>query len=546
MCSCFGVQCQSKMNDEIDQRQKDEQATQTRAGLLNLPYMDVRTYPELPKFELLSNADMYQMHAVILQAQAGSMIIGVTTRTGQRSMNELKNRFSDYNVEFRLISDVAFRDFMRMYDPPKEVHYQDIDIKPDQQQSSVSEVSAQLDQVRADDMFSYLVTQAQKLGASDIHLENADEDVRIRFRVDGVMHEIARLNRDKFRQLMSSIAIAANVSVEATASQTGHVEFKLPNPPEGSDPVINMRVETIPTIHGQDVVLRVFTLDKDLLKLENLGLDERQRKLVDEVVAHPTGLVMSVGPTGSGKTTTLYSILSALNTPDKKIITLEDPVEYHLPGVVQIPVNTNKDEHFADKLRSILRLDPDVVMVGEIRDIDTAKAALQASLSGHLVLTTFHANDAPSALSRLLDMVGENPLFASAIRLVIAQRLVRTFNESQREPDSPDEHVLALAQKEMDSLPEGYNRPNLRESNLQKPKITPDTPFGYVGQTAVTELLTMSDGLRDMLRRPAREVTADLFAEQARKDGMVTMLQDGIIKAANGTTSLAEVYRVVG
>jgi type II secretory ATPase GspE/PulE/Tfp pilus assembly ATPase PilB-like protein len=258
-------------------------------------------------------------------------------------------------------------------------------------------------------------------------------------------------------------------------------------------------------------------------------------------------MVIVVGPTGSGKTTTLYSILNTLNSPERKIITLEDPVEYNMPGVVQIPVHGALEaESFAEKLRAVLRLDPDVVMVGEIRDKDTAKTALQGALTGHLVLTTFHASSAAAALSRMLDMVGINPLFASAMRLVMAQRLVRKLDDSTKQPYHPDETLKRQLQAVLDHLPQQAQRPNIENLTLYKPGSSDVNPFGYSGQLPIREQLLMTPGVQQLLRQPPNEITTELLAAQAVKDGMQTMLQDGVLKAIAGQTTIEEVYRVVG
>src|SRR5690606_20508747 len=218
---------------------------------------------------------------------------------------------------------------------------------------------------------------------------------------------------------------------------------------------------------GMDVVARLFNMNQEMYNLDRLGLDQMQREVVDNIISKPSGLVMVVGPTGSGKTTTLYSMLNSLNSIERKIITIEDPVEYQFEGITQIPVdnNINADQGgFANKLRAVLRLDPDIVMVGEIRDMDTAKTALQASLTGHLVLSTFHASSAAAAISRLMDTIGQNPLFVSAIRLIMAQRLVRRLDDSTKQPYTPDERTVENIKHVLESLPPDIEKPDL--SNL--------------------------------------------------------------------------------
>ena len=280
-----------------------------------------------------------------------------------------------------------------------------------------------LNLVSSEELFDFLIKQADRLGASDIHIENERDSIRVRMRVDGALHPVAQLERSRYRIIMGELASRAGVSSAAMESQSGHMQMEITT--DQGTHLLNLRVETVPTLYGQDAVLRLFNFDESLLNLDLLGIPSRQRKEIDEVVSHPRGLVLMVGPTGSGKSTTLYSMLNALNTTDRKLITLEDPIEYGLSGMSQIPIDTTHGQSFADGLRSVLRLDPDVVMVGEIRDVDTARTAIQASITGHLVLSSFHANTTSTAFSRMIDMIGVNPIFSSAIRLLIAQRLVR-------------------------------------------------------------------------------------------------------------------------
>jgi len=303
----------------------------------------------------------------------------------------------------------------------------------------------------------------------------------------------------------------------------------------------------VPAVYGMDVVMRIFNLRLELFKLENLGLSQEEYVVVEDVIKHPTGLVLIVGPTGSGKTTTLYSLINTLNTPERKIITLEDPVEYNMPGVVQIPVAGAIEGHdFAEKLRAVLRLDPDVVMVGEIRDQDTAKTSLQGALTGHLVLSTFHAGSAAAALTRMLDMVGINPLFANAMHLIMAQRLVRRLDDSIKQPYQPDEGLKNQIQAVINDFPPHLQQPSIDNLTLYKPGSSAANPFGYSGQIALREQLRMTPGVQALLRLPPNQITTDDLQAKAVEEGMRTMLQDGILKVIAGDTTLEEVYRVVG
>jgi type II secretory ATPase GspE/PulE/Tfp pilus assembly ATPase PilB-like protein len=307
---------------------------------------------------------------------------------------------------------------------------------------------------------------------------------------------------------------------------------------------LNIRVETVPTLYGQDAVLRLFNFDESMLNLDLLGIGDVERKELDEVVSHPRGMVLMVGPTGSGKSTTLYSLINALNTSDRKIITLEDPIEYGIGGISQIPINTTDGQSFADGLRSVLRLDPDVVMVGEIRDGDTAKTAIQASITGHLVLSTFHANSTAAAFSRMIDLIGVNPIFSSAIRLVIAQRLVRKLDDNKEEYE-PDEATKRWVQNVLKDLPGHIEKPDLENFKLWRPVQSEASPFGYTGRIVIMEQMVVTEPVQKFLRGDMAEVNVEAIEKAAREDGMLTLLEHGVLAALRGETTLEEVNRVI-
>lgn len=530
-----------------DARRSEEQSTQRRSQILGMTYFDTSIQSDRPLFkDLLTIQELEQNKVVPLKADAHNILFGVTNTTSQQTMQAIRGKFLDQRIAFSLISDTGYHEYIQLYDPPKQVVYEDVTFKEESTGDLFQRVTTTLGQVLADDILAYLVKQTYQLKGSDIHLECQKESVRVRIRVDGVLHPIATIANDKYRQVLSSIAIAANVSTNNPDPETGHINktYKLAT---GEDVSVNLRVETVPTAYGVDVVMRLFNLRMELLKLENLGLSENERAAVDDVIQHPSGMVLIVGPTGSGKTTTLYSLINTLNSPERKIITLEDPIEYFLPGVVQIPVHGDKNQMgFADKLRAVLRLDPDVVMIGEIRDQDTSKTALQAALTGHLVLSTFHASSASAAIMRMLDAIGINPLFASAMHLVMAQRLVRRLDEATKQAYQPDDALKAQLSSIIDSLPSTVQKPNIEEITLYKPGQSDENPFGYKGQIAIREQLAMTPGIQQLLRQPAIQLSADMIQQRAVEDGMLTMLHDGVLKAIRGETTLEEVFRVVG
>ncbi len=531
-----------------DARFDEEQATLRRSRILGLGYFDTSSSANKALYkELLTVEELYRLRVVPLQADQNSILFGVTNTTSQSTMNQLRQRFLDQRVSYALISDIGFRDYMKLYDPPKKIVYKDIELTTAGSDDLIAQVSSTLMQVRADDMLAYLVHQAHRLKASDIHTECQRDFVRIRFRIDGVLHPIAKIPVDKYRILISAVASAANISTQADEAQQGHIAQRI-KMADANDVDVNLRIETVPTINGMDIVMRLFNMTQEMYNLDKLGLNAYEREVVDAIVAKPSGLVLAVGPTGSGKTTTLYSMLNSLNNDNRKIITIEDPVEYQFDGVTQISVTSKgtNDVSFAEKLRAVLRLDPDVVMVGEIRDVDTARTALQASLTGHLVLSTFHAGSAAAALTRLLDVIGANPLFASAIRLVMAQRLVRRLDDASKQPYDPSPAEIGYINSVLVTLPENIAKPNLEGIKLFRAGKSNDNPYGYRGQLAVREQFLMSGEILRLMQGGNKATTAAEIEQAAVKSGMKTMLHDGILKVCAGETTLDEVIRVLG
>lgn len=530
-----------------DARRDEELSTQRRSQILGLQYADTSQINKQLYKDLLTNQELYSLRVIPLFADKSNITFGVTNTTSRQNMDNLRMRFPDYRITFALISDTGYREYMKLYDPPKEIIYHDITINSDDSEGLIQQVSQILEQVKANDMLAYLVQQAHKLNASDIHIETQKNHIRIRFRIDGVLHPVARLSYEKYRILISAIASAGNISTASGDAQQGHISQEV-TMADNSQVSVNLRLETVPTVNGMDVVARLFNMNQEMYNLDRLGLDQMQREVVDNIISKPSGLVMVVGPTGSGKTTTLYSMLNSLNSIERKIITIEDPVEYQFEGITQIPVDNNikaDQGGFANKLRAVLRLDPDIVMVGEIRDMDTAKTALQASLTGHLVLSTFHASSAAAAISRLMDTIGQNPLFVSAIRLIMAQRLVRRLDDSTKQPYTPDERTVENIKHVLESLPPDIEKPDLSNLQLYKPGSSAENPYGYTGQIALREQFRMIGEIKNLLERGGQP-SAQQIEDAAIQSGMITMLQDGILKVVNGETSLEEVLRVVG
>lgn len=537
--------------DKVQQnrRQHDEEATKQRAAILGLQYFDAREVENsLALVEgQMPITDMYKGRLVPLMAGNGEtpFRFGVTTQTPQSLIHSMLSEHNEKgeNVQFVLISGSAYKAFMNRYDPPKQTIYDDIAIAKDGDSDTLAQVSKTLNSVGTDEVFDYLIDQADKLGASDIHIENERTYIRVRMRVDGALHPVADLAKERYRIIMAALGSRANISTASAEAQSGHMQKEITR--DGATHLLNLRIETVPTMYGQDAVMRLFNFDESLLNLDLLGIPDRQRKEIDEVISHPRGMVLMVGPTGSGKSTTLYSMLNALNTTDRKLITLEDPIEYGLTGISQIPINTTGGQSFADGLRSVLRLDPDVVMVGEIRDQDTAKTAIQASITGHLVLSSFHANSTSAAFSRMIDLIGVNPIFSSAIRLVIAQRLVRRLYDETKEEYDPDEATRNYVKSVLEHIPDDIEIPDFNTFKLWRPVPSEAAPFGYKGRVVIMEQMVVGENIQKFLRGDVQDVHTEVIEKEATDGGMLTLLQVGVLAALRGETTLEEIARVI-
>ena len=383
-----------------------------------------------------------------------------------------------------------------------------------------------------------IMSQAVAERASDVHIEPGERDVRIRFRVDGVLHEPMRPQPKNLQGgLISRLKVMADLNIaEKRVPQDGRISMKV------GTRQLDLRVATLPTVHGEKVVIRVLDKSNALLALEQLGFMEDSYDAVRDAFSKPYGAILVTGPTGSGKSTTMYSTLNILNEESKNIITVEDPVEYRMAGRQPDPGEPEGRPHVRVALRSILRADPDIVLIGEIRDKETATIAIEAALTGHLVLSSLHTNDAPSAISRLVEMDVETFLVASAIDAVVAQRLARILCEKCKQPYRPDEAELRAAGFPEDLLAdigEVFRAPDLR---IAKNDCKACSGTGYRGRIGLYEVMLRSEEIE---RLTVERASADAIRNVAIQQGMQTLREDGLAKVRAGITSIEEVARVV-
>ena len=374
-------------------------------------------------------------------------------------------------------------------------------------------------------MINALLAQAVRENASDIHIEPFETRSVVRFRIDGALKDVVEPHRALHAAMVSRIKIMANLDIaEKRLPQDGRITLRLAGRP------VDVRVSTLPTGHGERAVLRLLDKEAGRLELSRLGMEETTLKQIDRLVQQPHGIVLVTGPTGSGKTTTLYAALSRIDASVTNIMTVEDPVEYDLDGIGQTQVNPRIEMTFARALRAILRQDPDVIMIGEIRDLETAQIAVQASLTGHLVLATLHTNDTASAVTRLTDMGIEPFLLSSSLIGVLAQRLVRRLCADCREAYAPDA-------AEIDFL-KNAGLEGAVPARLYRPRgCTACNQTGYRGRTGIYELMQVEDKMRSLIHD---RVAEQLLAQHAKELGMHTLRQDGVRLVAAGTTSLQE------
>lgn len=521
----------------------DEQLVQALAEQMGLQVIDLGDFSPAPEVISLLTETMGQMYRVIpIRFDEDTQTLTVATCDPQnlRIQDELRTLLG-YDIEVLVATE---RDVLaaltRHYDSETEtVESIIIDLENDEELKNaaaqvdvdgpleLADVEALADSAPVRKLLNMVLLLAIKDHASDIHFEPFEDEFRIRIKADGVLYEMVPPPRHLAFAITTRIKVMANLDIaERRLPQDGRIELTV-----GGHPV-DLRVSVLPTMFGESVVMRVLDRSVVSLDLNNVGMDDATMAQFRRVIALPNGIVLVTGPTGSGKTTTLYSALSELNEITEKLITTEDPVEYDIDGIIQIPIDSDIDVTFSKALRAILRQDPDKILVGEIRDVETAEIAVQASLTGHTVFSTLHTNDAPSTITRMKDMGVPTFLITATVEAILAQRLVRRIcSQCREEVDPPEEILIDL----------GIRRESLGEKKFYRGAgcdICNNT--GYKGRVGLFELMIMNDELREMIMNNA---TTDELRETARGYGMVTLRDAGMAFVHDGTTTAEEVVR---
>ncbi|HAB19351.1 MAG TPA: GspE/PulE family protein [Verrucomicrobiota bacterium] len=473
--------------------------------------------------------EFVQRHRIIpLAARDGTLTIATATPGDQRLMDDIR-LLSGLEVEERLApADQIVEKISECYQVTVEKMIENLDSASDAgvESKNLHDIEVMANEPTVVNLVNLIIATALRERASDIHLLPFENRLQLRYRIDGLLQENAPPPKPLHAALVSRIKIMADMNIaERFMPQDGHIQINH----RGAR--VDIRVGTMPNIHGESLVMRLLVKDEKLQHPRELGLGAERATTLEHLVQKPHGLFLTTGPTGSGKTTTLYSILQGLNAPEKKVVTIEDPVEYELAGVSQIPVRPSRGFTFANGLRAILRQDPDIIMVGEIRDAETAEIAIRAALTGHQVFSTLHTNDAPSAVTRLIDMGIEPFLISSSLEGVLGQRLVRRICPNCRRPAE----VSPAVRNKLETL--GGKR---LEGVFFEGAGCDQCRGGYRGRVGIFELLAITPTLRELIlqKRSAAELRAN-----AQK-GMITMQQDAMRKATEGLTTLEEIVRV--
>lgn len=532
-----------------ENRSIEEREAQGRAKALNLEYVNLQNFPlDLTALGVITEKEAKESEVIPFFKDHHDLRLGTNNPDNPNLkviIEQLKKSKEAWNPIIYFISESSFNSTIKFYNKVVRPSSKFQDMVQFEKGSTLSELQTLLSKegVSASDVLNNIFASAVTQNSSDIHLEPEEKIVKIRFRIDGVLHDAAQIPKASHHAIISRIKLMAKLKLNVeNVSQDGRFSVLNNNEP------LDVRVSVLPSNYGEAVVMRLLGIGSVNLGVKDLGLLGKAFEIVEEQIHKPNGMILTTGPTGSGKTTTLYAFLRELNSPSVKIITLEDPIEYKVEGIQQTPIDHRVDFNFAKGLRAVLRQDPDILMVGEIRDPETAETALQAALTGHVVLSTLHTNDAAGAVPRLITMGVKPFTIAPAINAIIAQRLVRRLCTSCVKPVELSVVILEKVEKVLSELPKncGVEVPRTQEGKLQfydAKGCASCSGLGYKGRVGVYEVIEVNDEMRELILKDASILDVK---KAAHENGTMTMLQDGLLKALNKITDVDEVYRVIG
>ncbi|OQB05396.1 MAG: Type II secretion system protein E [bacterium ADurb.Bin212] len=533
-------------------RAQEERHTQESAEKFGVPYIDLSNYPIVPEVLFIIPQETSLQYQIIAYLKIGSNIkIGMTNpadENAKKLLDDLSHK-TKYIFQPVMISKSSFIFGYMNYEKKKKEEEAKLQQQNQENEESfeskITDLSSAAEvakNVSVTELLDVIIMGSIKTNASDIHLEPGEEKYTVRYRIDGVLQDVVRLPASQYGSLVSRIKYLSHLRMDLNNQpQDGRFSFKT------SEENIDLRISLMPSTYGETIVMRLLRQNAQRASLEAMGFRAEALSVIHSAMSRPHGVILTSGPTGSGKTSTLYAILTELNKPERKIITLEDPIEYKIAGIEQSQIDKENSYTFADGLRASLRQDPDIIMVGEIRDTETAEIAIQAGLTGHLVLSTVHANSAPSVFTRLLD-IGVKPfLMSGSINLVMAQRLIRKLCPACGEQYTPDNDVWDEIKNSLEKI-----RSSLPSEVAEKLTDAPQQLMrskgcekchnsGFSGRLALIEVLVPDDNIEALIRK-VEGITE--FEKAARDQGMITMEQDGLIKVLCGETTVDEVWRV--
>ncbi len=530
-----------------------EELIRLKAYILGIPFVNLEKEKIPPEVLRIIPEPVARSHNIIAFRKKGKDLEVAMLDPEDLGTIEFIRKKANLRILPRLTNPQSIKNALKQYQKTLEAEFGElikkeaggikvIKEKPFEEEKELKKVAEELPVIRIVDT---LIRHAILQRASDIHIEPTEKEIIVRYRIDGILRETMTLPKKAASGIVARIKVLSNLKLdEHRLPQDGR--FKV----ESEDYKYSIRVSILPTINGEKIVMRLLSETSKAYTLEELGLRGEALESIQRALRKPVGMILVTGPTGSGKTTTLYAMMEILNTPEVNISTVEDPVEYRMPRVNQTQVNPKIGLTFASGLRSLLRQDPDILMVGEIRDAETASLAINAALTGHLVLSTLHTTNAAGAVPRLIDMKAEPFLISSTLNVVLAQRLVRKlcgekekYTLKKSEIESLKKYcdvsrVLKVLKEEKLAKP----RDGLGDVVFYRPKSSKNCPEGYSGRIGIFEVLSVSETIKELINKSA---SADEIQERAQKEGMRTMIEDGFIKAAQGITSIEEVLRVI-